>query len=131
MGWLATCCWTERGWAVSLRTMQDPYVPPTVPPPVPPAIESQGDATGGLIPYKNPHALAAYYCGIFSIIPLLGFLLGLISVGLGISGLKKKKRNPLIRGTAHAWVGIVVGGGSVLVHLAIAGLAAWVAHEGG
>ncbi|MFP6587845.1 MAG: hypothetical protein VB814_09375 [Pirellulaceae bacterium] len=37
------------------------------------AQDMQGDATGGLIPYKNKHALIAYYLGIFSVfIPFSG-----------------------------------------------------------
>lgn len=95
-------------------------IPPVLrqPPPVAsgPA-ENQGDATGGIIPYKNPHALAAYYLGVFSLIPLLGFICGAIAVPLGVSGLKKKARNPVIRGTIHAWVGIILGSLSVAVHL--------------
>lgn len=87
-----------------------------LPPPIP---AEKGDSTGGLIPYKNPHALTAYYLGLFSLIPVLGLLLGAISVPLGISGLKKRKANPAIRGSVHAWIGIVIGGISVLVHLLI------------
>jgi hypothetical protein len=90
--------------------------------PTPPLIPSsaapeRGDATGGIIPYKNPHALTAYYLGLFSIIPVIGFFLGCFAVPLGISGLKQRKKKPLIRGAAHAWIGIVVGGLSVAVHL--------------
>jgi hypothetical protein len=36
----------------------------------------EGDATGGIIPYKNPSALIAYYCGLFSLFPILGVFLG-------------------------------------------------------
>jgi len=36
-----------------------------------------GDATGGVIPYKNPPALIAYYCGIFSLLPILGLVFGI------------------------------------------------------
>ena len=82
-------------------------VPPLQPPlPPPPA----GDATGGLIPYKNGPALAAYYLGVFSIIPVLGIVLGIAAVALGIAGLKKAARQPEVKGKAHAWVGIIVGG---------------------
>jgi hypothetical protein len=62
----------------------------------------QGDATGGVIPYKNPHALIAYYLGIFSLLPVVG-------LPLGISGLTRRKRNPIIKGSAHAIIGIVLG----------------------
>ena len=94
-------------------------IPPVLPPPPVPALpsEDQGDVTGGIIPYKNPHALAAYYLGVFSLIPFLGFILGAIAVPLGISGLRKRARNPVIRGVVHAWVGIILGSLSVAVHL--------------
>jgi hypothetical protein len=79
-----------------------------------------------LIPYKNPKALIAYYLGIFSLIPVIGFFLGCASVPLGVLGLKDKHARPVIRGSAHAWVGIIIGGLSVLVHLLIVvGLVWW------
>jgi len=95
------------------------------PPPLPqsaPFVE-KGDATGGVIPYKNPHALAAYYLGIFSIIPLLGLIMGGFALALGISGLKQRKQRPIIRGSVHAWIGIICGGLSVGVHLLLVVLA--------
>ena len=45
-----------------------------------------GDATGGLIPYKNGMALASYYCGVFGLIPALGLVLGILAVIFGIVG---------------------------------------------
>jgi len=76
-----------------------------MPGPIPP---ERGDATGGVIPYKNPAALVAYYLGVFSIIP--AFPIGLAALALGIAGLRARKRQPLIRGAVHAWIGIIVGG---------------------
>ncbi len=67
-----------------------------------------GDATGGLIPYKNSSALIAYYLGVFSIIPC--FPLGLAAFFLGLKGLKYYKEHPETKGKAHAWVGIIAGG---------------------
>ena len=72
---------------------------------------SEGDATGGLIPYKNPKALIAYYLGVGA---LVIFPLGFVSVVLGFMGLADRKRNPAIKGSAHAWIGIVLGGFSFL-----------------
>ena len=73
---------------------------------VPPA-EEQGDVTGGIIPYKNKWALIGYYLGVFSFfIPVIG---GIASVILGIMGLRAKKKNPVISGTAHAIIAIVLG----------------------
>ena len=70
----------------------------------------QGDATSGIIPYKNPHALIAYYCAIFSLIPIIGIVVGIPGIVLGIVGLRKRRANPVIRGVVHAWIGIVLGG---------------------
>lgn len=90
--------------------------------PPPPLPQPTSDATGGIIPYKNPHALMAYYLGVFSIIPALGFLLACFAVPLGVIGLRKRKQHPHLKGTAHAWVGIIIGGLSLLGHLAIIAL---------
>jgi hypothetical protein len=70
----------------------------------------EGDATGGLIPYKNGKALAAYYTGVFSLIPCLGAILGPIAVVLGVMGLNYARQHPRASGQAHAIVGIVLGG---------------------
>ena len=70
---------------------------------------TQGDSTGGVIPYKNPHALIAYYLGIISLLPIIGVPFGLASVILGIMGLSRRKKNPVIKGSVHAWIGIVFG----------------------
>jgi len=70
---------------------------------------TEGDSTGGVIPYKNPHALIAYYLGIISLLPVIGVPFGLASVILGIMGLSRRKKNPVIKGSVHAWIGIVCG----------------------
>ena len=77
---------------------QQPMMPPT----------DEGDATGGVIPYKNPHALIAYYLGIVSLLPVIGVPFGLASVILGFMGLSRRKQNPA-SGSVHAWIGIVFG----------------------
>jgi len=87
-----------------------PPPPPLAPPP------KQGDATGGIIPYKNPHALTAYYLGICGLCPVIGVLLAIPAVILGISGLKKHKKDPIIKGSIHAWIGIILGGISIGCH---------------
>ena len=71
--------------------------------------DEDGDATGGLIPYKNGMALAGYYCGVVGLLPVLGLVLGILAIVFGILGLKHKSRHPAHGGTAHAIVGIVLG----------------------
>lgn len=78
-----------------------------------------GDATGGVIPYKNAPALVGYYAGIGSLIPVLGFVVGPVAVVLGIIGLQRRAAQPAVRGAVHAWVAIILGAGSFFVHLVI------------
>ena len=70
----------------------------------------EGDKTGGLIPYKNPPALIAYYLGLLSFLPVLGLFLGVTAVILGRKGLRRARENPAIKGVVHAWIGIGCGG---------------------
>src|SRR4051812_5396531 len=72
-----------------------------------------------LIPYKNGQALAAYYCGIFSLIPCVGLVLGPTALVLGIFGLRKAKANPRAKGGGHTIAGIVLGSLVLLGHLAV------------
>jgi hypothetical protein len=72
--------------------------------------DTSGDATGGVIPYKNAPALLAYYFGIFSLLPCVGLLLAVPAFVLGIVGLKKRRENPAVKGAVHAWIGIILGG---------------------
>ena len=81
--------------------------------------EITGDATGGVIPYKNVPALVSYYLGVFSIIPCFAIPLGLAAVILGIIGLVKYKKQPQRRGLVHALVGLILGGLMFLLNLAV------------
>jgi len=71
--------------------------------------DDETDATGGVIPYKNGKALAAYYCGVFSLIPVLGCVLGVVAIVLGVLGLQYASQHPRARGKGHAVTGIVLG----------------------
>ncbi|MDZ4849230.1 MAG: hypothetical protein SGI77_08040 [Pirellulaceae bacterium] len=73
--------------------------------------------TSGIIPYKNPKALIAYYLGILSGFPLIGLPLGIAAFILGIQGLRNRKRDPSIQGSVHAWIGIGCGGFFAVVWL--------------
>lgn len=77
--------------------------------------DDEGDATGGLIPYKNGKALAAYYCGVFGLIPcFFGCgIFGVVPIILGILGLKYANEHPQAGGKGHAITGIILG----VVHL--------------
>jgi hypothetical protein len=89
--------------------MSNPYQSPQELPPIQ-GPRGQGDATGGVIPYKNAPALIAYYTGIASMLCCFaGVPLGLVALVLGIMGLKKRAREPEVKGSVHAWIGIVLG----------------------
>ena len=75
------------------------------------------DGLSTLIPYKNGKALAAYYVGVFSLIPCLGLILGPIAIIFGLLGLRYVREHPRAHGTGHAWAGIILGGLVTLAHL--------------
>jgi hypothetical protein len=79
----------------------------------------ESDPIEGLIPYNNGMALAAYYCGVFSLIPCAGAVLGPLSIIFGILGLRRVSANPEVRGTGHAITGIVLGSLVALGHLIV------------
>ena len=79
---------------------------------------------------QNPKARTAFYFGIFSVIPVLGAVLGFIGLVAGLRGLVFYWKNPAAGGKVQAWAGIVLGGlfglgYSVLIFLAVR------AHEHG
>lgn len=120
---LGTLAWYpgQREW-MALDRIPGVHVPLTPPQFGEPLMQSSvpiatGDATGGIIPYKNPPALIGYYVGIASLIPVVGLVAGPIAVVLGITGLIRRAKQPAIRGAAHAWVAMIVGGGSFIVQL--------------
>ena len=82
---------------------------------------SEGDATGGLIPYKNKHALIGYYMSVGGLImmciPVLGLIYTISVVVIGIKGLKNAKANPHVKGQVHCWVAIIGGSLETLVTL--------------
>ncbi|MBY0524094.1 MAG: DUF4190 domain-containing protein [Gemmataceae bacterium] len=101
--------------------MDDPGIQPDLPPQPLKPLRPQGRPEPGLdvrqpdnpmstlIPYTNPKALIAYYCGVFSLIPVLGAFLGPAALILGILGLRYVGANPSAKGTGHAIAGIVLG----------------------
>jgi hypothetical protein len=96
-----------------------PYLSPQAvfePAPVPSA---GNDTVATVIPYKNVGALIAYYLGLFSCFPVLGFPLAIIALVFGIRGLRAVRANPIVHGTAHAWVGLICGTIGFLINLLI------------
>ena len=71
--------------------------------------DDESDGTGGVIPYKNGTALGAYYCAVFSFIPVLGCALGPVAIILGVMGVLHANKYPKAKGMGHAIFGIVGG----------------------
>ncbi len=87
----------------------------------------QGDATGWVIPYKNVPALVGYYLGIVAVLfallgGVLGVAAGIAALVLGVLGLRKKKREPHVKGTAHAIIAIIGGAIGILLGGAVTAL---------
>jgi len=87
----------------------EPPAPRPSPMPSSAGAAKPGDGLNTIIPYKNARALAAYYLGVFSVIPPIGALLGIPALVLGVAGLRFRRRNPEAGGRVHAWIGIVLG----------------------
>jgi hypothetical protein len=81
--------------------------------------EDDDGGISSLIPYKNGKALAAYYCGVFALIPCVGLILGPVALIFGILGVRFAKENPEARGMGHAIAGIVLGSLVLVAHLAV------------
>jgi Domain of unknown function (DUF4190) len=77
------------------------------------------DPVATIIPYRNGRALAAYYLGVFSLIPCLGLLLGPAALTFGILGLRYVRANPRAKGTGHAIAGIILGSLTTLANLGV------------
>ncbi len=54
-------------------------------------------------------AIIAGYCGLFSILPMLGLPFQLAAIICGIMALRKMKAEPHLSGAGRAWFGIVMG----------------------
>ncbi|MBS0206324.1 MAG: DUF4190 domain-containing protein [Planctomycetes bacterium] len=81
--------------------------------------KSSGMAERMLIPVGRPiSSIAAGYCALFGVIPLLGLPFSLAAVVCGIYALGVIKRNPDLSGSGRAWFGIVLGGLMTLVSFA-------------
>lgn len=69
-------------------------------------------------PFQNRRGVAAYYCGVFGLIPGPGLLLGPTALTLGILALQDNVRLLNPRAVGYALAGIVLGAFSTLLHLA-------------
>lgn len=89
------------------------------------------DSLSSVIPYKNSASLVAYYVGLFSFIPFIGIVMGVIAVVYGIKALNHVKSFPESKGKVHAVLGIVFGilFGALSLLLSIGILAAIISHN--
>lgn len=91
--------------------------------PPPSAVDSSLET---LIPYRNAYALAAYYLGVFALIPCVGLILAVLAIIFGALGLRAAREHPQTKGKGHAIAGIVLGIlvllGHIVAFIAIAAL---------
>jgi hypothetical protein len=59
----------------------------------------------------------AFAGGILMFIPILGVIFSIGTLVMGIKGLKNVKENPVVRGTAHAWIAVIGGALEIIVSL--------------
>ena len=99
----------------AIPSIASALTPGVTPPVVAGEVTPRDEPLSGLIPYKNPAALVGYYLGLFSCIPVLGIILGPIGIFLGIRGLRRRAKDPALKGSAHAWIAIVCGSIGTLI----------------
>jgi hypothetical protein len=106
---------------------EQPAAAPTASAPAAPApdLRKPDGALARMVPYRNPSALTSYYCAVFSLLPVVALLLAPLAVFFGMIGLRRARRNPERRGTAHAWFGIVLGGLMALLNWGVFGYCIW------
>lgn len=107
------------GEARPVREVPDLALILAAPPTTPGAMSKVAGArptAPGILPYTNSPALVSYYVGVGSIVCFIGLLAAPVAIVLGILGLRKVKRDPTVKGTAHAIVGIILGSLSIIAH---------------
>lgn len=62
-----------------------------------------------VIPARNLPALLAWYFGVFSIIPCMGGVLGIMAIVFGIMGLRLSRKPEIAVGFWHALIGMALG----------------------
>lgn len=72
---------------------------------------------GSCFPAANGPALAAYYLGVFTLVPLFGALAAVPAVTCGLAGTRRARFLPGQEGGAHAWTGLVLGGAAGVANL--------------
>lgn len=109
----------------------NPLLPPGEGPNLTPALTgpqgSYASFVGRLIPTSNLSALSGYYFAIFSLIPIVGIILGPLALIFGLLGMCRALQQPQARGLGHAVFSIATG---ILVTIlnwgmALIVLAAW------
>jgi hypothetical protein len=73
-----------------------------------------------IIPIDNPAALGSYYLAVFSVLPIVGLVTGVLAVIFGVRGIERSNAKDGSGGTVHSLFGLVVGGGAAGVQWAIA-----------
>lgn len=64
---------------------------------------------GSCFPAANGPALAAYYLGVFALVPLFGALAAVPAVTCGWAGTRRARFLPGQEGSGHAWAGLALG----------------------
>jgi hypothetical protein len=73
-----------------------------------------------LVPVGRPiSAIASGYLALFGILPVIGLPFSIGALVTGIVALKAIKKNPQLSGSVRAWFGIIVGGLTTAIWLAL------------
>jgi len=67
---------------------------------------------------RQARALRAYRCGVFSLIPVAGLLLGPAALVLAVMAWREGRRDPAAKGNGYVLAALVLGGATLLCNAA-------------
>lgn len=97
--------------------LQSQQLPQQSPQPAGNMVDSNGFQS--MIPTKNVPSLVSYYCGVFSFIPVVGFVLGIVGLIFGFKALAIVKQRPTPGAKVHAIIGIVLSLIFLFIHTGV------------
>jgi hypothetical protein len=103
----------EREGAAMELPPPNPLLPPDAIPKAdsltPPPSNPYGSFMGRMVPTGNLASLSGYYFAIFSLIPIVGIVLGPFAIIMGLLGFSRAVAQPQTRGLGHALFAIATG----------------------
>ena len=91
--------------------------------------QQQNNVSQTVMPTKNPASIVSYYCGVFGLVPIIGFPLSINAVISGHKAMKLWRIQPTPGAKGHAMTGLILGYIELAVFAAFAIFVAYVISQ--